>query len=84
MIVANTRDGLAAARARGRTGGRRPKLIPDQITVAQDLYDAADKTVQQIADILKVPRTTIYGHLNRANATPPSTGTRNAKRLRNP
>ena len=65
LIVANTRDGLAAARARGRTGGRRPKLNPDQIAVAQDLYDTGDKTVQQIADILKVPRTTIYGHLNR-------------------
>ncbi|MCM3510632.1 recombinase family protein [Rothia sp. P100] len=28
LIVANTRDGLASARARGRTGGRRPKLTP--------------------------------------------------------
>ena len=26
LIIANTRDGLAAARARGRVGGRRPKL----------------------------------------------------------
>jgi DNA invertase Pin-like site-specific DNA recombinase len=26
LIVANTRDGLAAARARGRTGGRGPRL----------------------------------------------------------
>ncbi|MFF0295778.1 hypothetical protein ACFYSX_19615 [Kitasatospora sp. NPDC004622] len=25
LIVANTRDGLAAARARGRVGGRRPQ-----------------------------------------------------------
>ncbi len=65
LIVANTRDGLAAARARGRTGGRRPKLSPDQIAVAQNLYDAGEKTVQQIADILKVPRTTVYGHLNK-------------------
>lgn len=70
LIVANTRDGLVAARARGRTGGRRPKLSPDQITIAQDLYDAGAKTVQQIADILKVPRTTVYGHLNRAKSTP--------------
>ena len=65
LIVANTRDGLAAARARGRTGGRRPKLNADQIAVAQDLYDSGQKTVQQIADILKVPRTSIYGHLDR-------------------
>ena len=50
LIVANTRDGLAAARARGRTGGRRPALSRDQIEIAQSLYDADEKTVQQIAD----------------------------------
>jgi DNA invertase Pin-like site-specific DNA recombinase len=69
LIVANTRDGLASARARGRKGGRPPKLTRDQVAVAQELYESGEKTVQQIADILKVPRTTIYGHLNRAKAT---------------
>lgn len=66
LIVANTRDGLAAARARGRVGGRRPSLTPDQARTAQQLYDAGGMTVQQIADVLGgVPRTTVYGHLNR-------------------
>jgi DNA invertase Pin-like site-specific DNA recombinase len=63
LIVANTRDGLAAARARGRKGGRRPRLNPEQIAHAQQLYDTGERTVQQIADLLSVPRTTIYGHL---------------------
>ena len=63
LIVANARDGLAAARARGRKGGRRPKLNPEQIALAQQLYDAGERTVQQIADIFKVPRPTVYGHL---------------------
>ncbi len=67
LIVANTRDGLAAARARGRKGGRRPKLNPEQITLAQQLYDAGEHTVQQIADIFNVPRTTIYGHLEQSS-----------------
>lgn len=40
LIVANTRDGLAAARARGRQGGRPSKLSGDQIELAQQLYDA--------------------------------------------
>ncbi len=84
LIAANTRYGLAAARARGRTGGRRPKLSPDQITIAQELYDTGDKTVQQIADILKVPRTTVYGHLNRVQAIPTPPGTRKARRLPSP
>jgi DNA invertase Pin-like site-specific DNA recombinase len=64
LIVANTRDGLAAARARGRKGGRPSKLSPDQIALAQRLYDAGEHTVAQIAGMLKVPRTTVYGHLD--------------------
>lgn len=65
LIIANTRDGLNAARARGRKGGRKPKLTPEQALHAQKLYDAGNHTVQQIADLLKTPRSTIYGHLNK-------------------
>lgn len=61
--MANTREGLTAARARGRRGGRKPKLTAQQVQLAQQLYDAKDKTVAEIAAIFKVPRTTIYGHL---------------------
>jgi len=64
LIIANTRDGLAAARARGRVGGRKPKLSPAQASLAQQLYDAKDKTVQEIADLFRVPRGTLYGYLN--------------------
>ena len=67
LIVANTRDGLAAARARGRTGGRRPKLTGDQVRAAQRMYDEGEHTVAQIADILNVKRGTLYGHLNKAS-----------------
>ncbi|MEU2004710.1 recombinase family protein [Rhodococcus sp. NPDC019627] len=65
LLVANTREGLAAARTRGRKGGRPPKLSQDQIELAQRLYDAGEHTVTQIAGMLKVPRTTVYGHLNK-------------------
>ncbi len=75
LIIANTRDGLAAARARGRVGGRRPKLTPAQALHAQQLYDAGDHTVQQIADLLTVPRSTIYGHLDKATIGQRPTGT---------
>lgn len=37
LIVANTMDGLASARARGRVGGRRPRLTADQAALAQQL-----------------------------------------------
>lgn len=64
-------------RARGRTGGRRPKLNAEQIALPQQLYDAGERTVQQIADVFNVPRTTVYGHLD-----PASTGKRPAPQRR--
>jgi DNA invertase Pin-like site-specific DNA recombinase len=69
LIVANTRDGLAAARARGRLGGRKKKLGGRQAELARQMYDEVGEdgkrkwTVQQIADELKVKRTTVYGYL---------------------
>ncbi len=67
LIIANTHEGLAAARARGRTGGRRRQLSAQQAELAQQLYDTREKTVQQIADLFGVPRTTVYGYLNRSD-----------------
>ncbi|MFF8381609.1 helix-turn-helix domain-containing protein [Streptomyces sp. NPDC015661] len=70
LIVANTNDGLASAQARGRVGGRRPRLTKDQAAHVQHLYDELEKPVQQIADMLGVPRSTAYGHLDRAKHLP--------------
>ena len=69
LMSERTSDGLEAARARGRTGGQRPKLTPRQAKIAQAMYDetGADgrraHTVQQIADEFGVTRPTIYRHL---------------------
>ena len=68
LIVANTRDGLAAARTRGRAGGRRPRLSADQAALAQELYDGGKHTVQQIAAIFGVLRSTVYGYLAKTRA----------------
>lgn len=70
LIVANTRDGLAAARARGRSGGRRPRLSADQAVLAQELYDGGKHTVQQIAAIFGVPRSTVYSYLDKTSLGP--------------
>jgi DNA invertase Pin-like site-specific DNA recombinase len=64
-----TRDGLEAARARGRAGGRRPKLNPRQVALARQLYDSRDHTVQAIAETFGVDRATIYRHLGPAHPT---------------
>jgi len=39
LIVEGTREGLEAARARGRTGGQKPKLRPRQVELARSMYE---------------------------------------------
>lgn len=74
LMSERTMDGLAAARARGRTGGQKPKLGPRQVKLARKMYEKKDAdgvrayTVQQIADEFGVSRPTIYRHLNRASS----------------
>jgi len=60
LIVEGTLEGLAAARSRGKTGGRKPKLTEGQIRHARQLYADGGHTVAQIAGLLGVSRQTIY------------------------
>lgn len=70
LIRERTHAGLAAARARGRVGGRKRTLSPKQAQHARDLYGKTGDdgkrahTVQEIANLLRVPRTTVYGYLD--------------------
>jgi DNA invertase Pin-like site-specific DNA recombinase len=72
LMSERTRDGLEAARARGRTGGQRPKLTPRQAKIAQQMYDEVGPdgrrawTVAQIAAEFGVTRPTIYRHIDKA------------------
>jgi DNA invertase Pin-like site-specific DNA recombinase len=60
MMVSRTKDGLAAARARGRVGGRKAKLTSLQIKEIQRLYQARELSVQDIAAMFHVSRPTVY------------------------
>lgn len=65
LITERTKDGLAAASARGRRAGRRPKLTDTQAQLARQLYDSREHTVAKIAALLGgVSRATVYRHLN--------------------
>jgi DNA invertase Pin-like site-specific DNA recombinase len=72
LMSERTKDGLAAARARGRTGGQKPKLTAAQVALARQLYDELGvdgkrtRTVQEIADMFNVARPTIYRALENA------------------
>jgi DNA invertase Pin-like site-specific DNA recombinase len=70
LMAERTIDGLAAARARGRTGGQKPKLGARQVTLARQMYEETGNdgkrryTVAQIAAEFGVTRPTIYRHLS--------------------
>ena len=66
LIVEGTKEGLDAARARGRVGGSQPKLTATQRKRARELYEMKGPdgkrahTVAEIGAILGVSRQTIY------------------------
>ena len=60
LIRERTRAGLVAARARGRSGGRKPKLDARQIREIKRLMSDPTIPVGQIAERYEVSRTTIY------------------------
>ena len=78
LIVERTHEGLAAARARGRVGGRRPKMTPNKIAQARAMYDGRKHTIAEIAETFSVTSSTIYRHLDPDRPRPapkPATGT---------
>jgi DNA invertase Pin-like site-specific DNA recombinase len=79
LMSERTPDGLAAARARGRTGGQKPKLTPRQARIAREMYEEVGPagrrlhTLARIAAEFGVTRPTIYGHLAQLpDAVPPA------------
>ena len=60
-----TKEGLAAARARGRIGGRRPKYTAAQKAEALRLVREEKQDVPEAARRTKVRKATIYGWLRK-------------------
>jgi DNA invertase Pin-like site-specific DNA recombinase len=62
LTAQRTREGLAAARARGRLGGR-PKTDTNKIKQALKLYGSNDYTVKEIAELTGVKKSTLYRNI---------------------
>ena len=66
IISERTNAGLAAARARGKKGGR-PKAAalsdPKKVALAQRLYDDPDNSIEDICKTLRVSRSTLYRYI---------------------
>ena len=63
LIRERTRAGLSAARARGRVGGRRPKLDEQQVREIKVLLRDPHIQVADVARRYGVSRTTLYKHV---------------------
>jgi DNA invertase Pin-like site-specific DNA recombinase len=68
LIRQRTMDGLQAARARGRKGGRRAKLTDAQATEVRRLYAAKDKTVKEIGELFGITRESVYRYVGKKAA----------------
>lgn len=61
-----TREGLAAARKRGRTGGRPAGLSAkarDKARLAESLYNEGERSVAEMCDHLDISKATLYRYL---------------------
>lgn len=65
-----TAAGRAAAKARGRTGGR-PRTDPDKLEQARVLYLNSNRTAAQVCRMVGIGRRTLFSHL--AQVKPPQT-----------
>jgi DNA invertase Pin-like site-specific DNA recombinase len=66
MIRVRTNEGLEAARARGRTGGRKAKLTDAQANEVRKLYAAREKTVAEIGELFDISRESVYRYVKPA------------------
>jgi len=71
LIRERTRAGLSAARARGRLGGRKPKMSSADLDTARRLMKDETLSMAEIAARIGIGRTTLYRALNRAAGRPP-------------
>lgn len=64
LIQLRTQEGLQAARARGRMGGR-PKVDKKNIELALNLYDARACSVSDILKTTGISRATLYSYIKK-------------------
>src|SRR5215469_9212732 len=71
LICERTNAGLAAARARGRVGGRPKRLATNgKVTLARRLFADPDHSIPEICSTLEISRSTLYRYVR--EAAPPA------------
>ena len=65
LIRERTSAGLAAARARGRNGGRPLKLDEKKRELAIKLYNERERSIKEICQIMGVSKPTLYSYIHK-------------------
>lgn len=65
LIIERTNAGLKAARARGRVGGRRPRLTPSQERAIIAVAETGEQSLTSIAKDFEISRSTLHRILKR-------------------
>jgi DNA invertase Pin-like site-specific DNA recombinase len=63
LLIERTHSGLAAARARGRKGGRRRSITDAQVRRAQKLYDERELSMEEIARVTRMSVSSLHRYL---------------------
>ena len=64
LIQERTIAGLAAARSRGKKGGRQPISIDDpRVTLAKKMHKNKEISIKEICNTLKISRSSLYRYL---------------------
>lgn len=66
IISENTKSGLAAARARGRHGGRRP-CDPQKIDTALRMYYSGNFSISEILSTTGLSKSSFYNYLSKSH-----------------
>jgi DNA invertase Pin-like site-specific DNA recombinase len=72
LIRERTHAGLAAAKKRGRLGGRPKALSEKQQQMLFKLYDSKNHSIAEICDMLKISKPTLYSYLQSRSVVPPA------------
>jgi DNA invertase Pin-like site-specific DNA recombinase len=68
LIRERTQAGLAAARARGRMGGRPKSLSEDKQKLVVQLYNDQKIPVKEICEMMNISKPTLYSYVKAAKA----------------
>ncbi len=64
LISERTKAGLASARARGRKGGRKYKMTPTKLYLAQGAIGKPNTKISELCKELGITRQTLYRHVD--------------------